>query len=98
LGMPELMHVGSLIVDDVEDRSLVRRGGPACHVMYGEGIALNAGTAAYFLTQHFLDVDEIAAPTKLRLYNLYFEALRGGHAGQALDLAGLDGMAAEMVR
>jgi hypothetical protein len=36
LAMPELMHVGSLIVDDVQDRSTVRRGGPTCHMMYGE--------------------------------------------------------------
>ena len=56
LAMPELMHVGSLIVDDVQDKSTVRRGGPRCHVMHGEPIAINAGTAAYFMTQHLLHV------------------------------------------
>lgn len=98
LAMPELMHVGSLIVDDVQDRSVLRRGGPSCHVMYGEAIAINAGTAAYFLTQHFLDADGLSDAVKLRLYDLYFEALRGGHAGQALDLAGLDDLMARMVQ
>ena len=29
LAMPELMHVGSLIVDDIQDRSDTRRGGPS---------------------------------------------------------------------
>ncbi len=29
LPYPELLHVGSLIVDDVEDKSITRRGGPA---------------------------------------------------------------------
>jgi geranylgeranyl pyrophosphate synthase/predicted secreted hydrolase len=89
LAMPELMHVGSLIVDDVQDRSEVRRGGPTCHVVYGEPVAINAGTAAYFLTQHLLHSDELSAERKLRLYDLYFAAMRAGHAGQAIDLGGM---------
>jgi geranylgeranyl pyrophosphate synthase len=88
LAMPELLHVGSLIVDDVQDRSTVRRGGPCCHVIYGEPLAINAGTAAYFLTQGLLVPKELPDARKLRLYDLYFEAMRAGHAGQALDLDG----------
>ncbi len=91
LAMPELMHVGSLIVDDVQDRSDLRRGGPAAHVLYGDAIAINAGTAAYFLTQKLLVSHEgLCDRDRLRIYDLYFEALRAGHAGQALDLAGFD--------
>ena len=90
LAIPELMHVGSLIVDDVEDKSTVRRGGPACHLVYGEPLAINAGTAAYFITQRLLQTSEVSAHDKLRLYDLYFEAMRAGHAGQAIDLDGLD--------
>jgi geranylgeranyl pyrophosphate synthase/predicted secreted hydrolase len=89
LAMPELMHVGSLIVDDVQDRSTVRRGGPTCHVVHGEPVAINAGTAAYFLTQHLLQSDELSAEQKLRIYDLYFAAMRAGHAGQAIDLGGM---------
>jgi geranylgeranyl pyrophosphate synthase/predicted secreted hydrolase len=89
LAMPELLHVGSLIVDDVQDKSTVRRGGPTCHTMYGEPIAINAGTAAYFLTQHQLHCDEMTADQKLRIYDLYFAAMRAGHAGQAIDLGGM---------
>jgi len=89
LAMPELMHVGSLIIDDVQDRSTVRRGGPTCHVTHGEPIAINAGTAAYFLTQHLLHSDELDSDQKLRIYDLYFAAMRAGHAGQAIDLGGM---------
>lgn len=95
LAMPELMHVGSLIVDDVQDKSQVRRGGPATHLIYGESIAINAGTACYFMGQRLLQSSEISDRAKLRLYDFYFESLRAGHAGQALDLDGLD---AEMPR
>jgi geranylgeranyl pyrophosphate synthase/predicted secreted hydrolase len=89
LAMPELMHTGSLIVDDVADKSVVRRGGPCAHLKYGEAVAMNAGTAAYFLGERLLERTLVPDAQKLRLYDLYFEALRAGHAGQALDLDGL---------
>lgn len=94
LAIPELLHVGSLIVDDVEDQSRIRRGGPACHVSFGEPCAINAGTAAYFLAEPPLDRDALSDSDKLRIYRLYFEAMRAGHAGQALDLAGCQQAAA----
>ncbi|AKF05864.1 polyprenyl synthetase family protein [Sandaracinus amylolyticus] len=89
LAMPELMHTGSLIVDDVQDRSEVRRGGPTCHAVHGDAIAINSGTAAYFLGQKLLRDEAMSSARQVRIYDLYFEALRAGHGGQALDLAGL---------
>jgi geranylgeranyl pyrophosphate synthase/predicted secreted hydrolase len=88
LAMPELMHVGSLIVDDVEDRSSVRRGGPAVHTLFGEPLAINAGTLCYFLPQISLAQSQLPPDQQVRIYELYFEAARAAHAGQALDLAG----------
>ncbi|MCA9515151.1 MAG: polyprenyl synthetase family protein [Myxococcales bacterium] len=90
LAMPELMHVGSLIVDDVQDRSTVRRGGPTCHEAHGDALAINAGTSCYFMGQHLLSGTQVSNVAKLALYDLYFEALRAGHAGQAADIEGLD--------
>ncbi len=97
LAMPELLHVGSLIIDDVQDRSTVRRGGPACHVTHGEPVAINSGTAAYFLTQNQLHSDELSSDQKLRIYDLYFAAMRAGHAGQAIDLGGMAPLMAGVV-
>ncbi len=93
LCMPEMMHVGSLIVDDVQDKSTIRRGGPCAHLMYGEAQAINSGTAAYFATQKMLvNSPHLSDASRLRIYDLYFEAMRAGHAGQAIDLDGFDGM------
>lgn len=97
LAMPELMHTGSLIVDDVADKSVVRRGGPTAHLKYGEAIAMNSGTAAYFLGERLLERTLASDQAKLRLYDLYFEALRSGHAGQAIDLDGLAAYVPEVV-
>jgi len=97
LALPELLHTGSLIVDDVEDRSTMRRGAPACHETYGEALAINAGNAAYFLGQVLVEGSSLSDAQKLRLYELYFEALRAAHAGQAIDLAGLDALMPQVI-
>jgi geranylgeranyl pyrophosphate synthase len=88
LAIPELIHVGSLVVDDIEDRSVVRRGGPCAHLLHGDAIAINSGTAAYFLCERLLRRSLVSDEKKLALYDLYFEAMRAGHAGQAIDLSG----------
>lgn len=91
LSLPELMHVGSLIVDDVQDESVIRRGGPSCHELFGVPLAINAGSACYFISQISMYSDhDISDSDKLRIYQYYFEALRAGHSGQALDIYGLD--------
>src|SRR5262249_19530407 len=72
LAIPELMHVGSLIVDDVEDKSTVRRGGLAAHLIYGEPVAINSGTAGYFITQRLLRTSARSADHHLRLPDLHF--------------------------
>lgn len=97
LSLPELMHVGSLIVDDVQDQSDIRRGRPTCHKIYGEPIAINAGSAAYFIGQISVYNADIPDAKKLKIYHMYFETLRAAHSGQALDLYGLDYMMDDVV-
>lgn len=92
LALPELMHVGSLIVDDVQDKSQVRRGGPAAHIVHGEATAINSGTAAYFIGQYCIYNVEKSWEEKVQIYNWYFESMRASHSGQAMDIYGLDYM------
>jgi len=98
IAIPELMQVGSLIVDDVQDKSAVRRGGPSAHLMFGEGQAINSGTAAYFIGTGHLKHNKLSDSTQVALYELYLDVMRAGHAGQALDLDGFEHLMAEVVR
>ncbi len=41
--IPEVIHNGTLIHDDIEDSSDMRRGAPAVHKKYGIDVALNLG-------------------------------------------------------
>ena len=76
----------------------MRRGGPTAHVIYGEAQAINSGTAAYFIGAPPARLASWS-PTRdqLRIYDLYFEALRAGHAGQAIDLDGFDALMPSVV-
>lgn len=47
-GLTELVHNGSLIIDDIEDSSQSRRGQPCVHLKFGEDTAINAGNFLYF--------------------------------------------------
>ena len=90
---PEFLHTGSLIIDDIQDNSLLRRGGPCAHITYGIPTAINAGTAAYFLGEGVTrDHPGLTDQQRLRVYELYFTCLRGAHVGQALDINGMEHM------
>lgn len=45
----ELLHLASLLHDDVVDRAAVRRGGPAAHTVVGQERAVLAGLACFAL-------------------------------------------------
>lgn len=90
MAVPELVHVGSLIVDDVQDASEVRRGGPSCHAVHGTPLAINAGNAAYFLSELAIRRTPLEPQVRQRVLDLLFDGFRAGHAGQALDIAGLE--------
>ena len=82
----ELMHAGSLIVDDIEDGSQMRRGRPALHVQFGVPLALNAGNWLYFWPFELLKDTGFAADQMLFAYERYNRTLLRAHFGQALDL------------
>jgi hypothetical protein len=47
-GLTEIVHNGSLMVDDLEDKSIKRRGQPCTYLKYGEDVAVNTGTMMYY--------------------------------------------------
>jgi len=82
----EALHSGSLIVDDIQDGSQVRRGSPTLHLQHGIPKALNAGNWLYFHSFQIIRKTGMPASTRLALYEAIEETLLEAHAGQALDL------------
>jgi geranylgeranyl diphosphate synthase type I len=82
----ELLHTGSLVIDDIQDGATERRGGPPAHAVFGIPVALNAANTAYFRA---LEVLRGVLPDGLRLraLDMLAEELFAAHLGQALDVA-----------
>ncbi len=85
--VPELVHTASLIIDDIEDSSTTRRGGPCIHLVHGVDVALNAANTVYFLP--FLVIADHPGLTdaqRVEAYKLLFRGFTRAHLGQALDI------------
>ncbi|MDC7126317.1 MAG: polyprenyl synthetase family protein [Spirochaetales bacterium] len=82
----EFPHNGSLIVDDIEDGAVLRRGKEAVHLMFGEDVSVNSGNLLYFLPTYLIDESTFEEELKLRLYRYYTTSLRRLHFGQGLDI------------
>jgi len=84
--IPELLHNGSLIVDDIEDDSELRRGIPSLHKRYGIDIALNAGNTLYYLPYKIIKHSNLPEEKKIKLYELMNDEVLKLHLGQATDI------------
>lgn len=83
----EALHLGSLIVDDIEDGSASRRGHPSLHLRAGVPIALNAANWLYFWPSALLDRAGFEPVQLLALKRAVDRAVLRCHYGQALDLS-----------
>jgi geranylgeranyl pyrophosphate synthase len=82
----ELIHAGSLIVDDIQDGSTVRRGAPALHIRYGVPLALNAGNWLYFWPFELIRKAGLSRHREVLAYERCQCMLLRAHFGQALDV------------
>jgi len=83
----ELLHAGSLVIDDFEDDSLTRRGQPALHQVIGPARAVNAGTWMYFRALELATAALDDPARSAALVGRFIAVARQCHEGQAIDLA-----------
>lgn len=86
--IPELIHNGSIIVDDLEDQSELRRGKPCLHKIFGVDVAMNAGNFLYFLPLLALlkNKDKFKAEILVRVYEIYVQEMINLSFGQGTDI------------
>jgi len=93
--IPEVIHNGTIMIDDIEDNSEFRRGKPCTHRLYGLDVAINAGNAMYYLPLLTLlkNRDRLAADKLVRIYEIYAGEMINLSLGQAMDIAWHKGLA-----
>jgi geranylgeranyl diphosphate synthase, type I len=83
----EMLHAGSLVIDDFEDDSLTRRGQPALHRVIGPARAVNAGNWMYFRALELAAAALDDPARSAMLLGRFIAVARQCHEGQAIDLA-----------
>lgn len=93
--IPEVVHNGTLVIDDIEDSSEARRGKPCTYKTYGLDIAVNAGNAMYYLPLVPLmeKKNQIPAEQLRDVYEIYVQEMINLSIGQAMDIAWHRGLA-----
>lgn len=77
----EKLHNASLIIDDIEDSSLQRRGRPVAHAVFGEAASINCANFIYF--EAFHDAVCLGKPA---VVPALLDELMKLHLGQGLDI------------
>jgi geranylgeranyl diphosphate synthase type 3 len=82
LGVVNQLHTASLLIDDVEDGSELRRGTQAAHLRYGQARTINAANYVYFTALRQLRL----LPQEAEIVRIYEEEMLNLHRGQGLEL------------
>lgn len=76
-----MLHTASLLIDDVEDNSLLRRGLPVAHSLFGVPQTINSANYVYFYA-----LEELQKLNNKEVISVYAEELLNLHRGQGMDL------------
>ncbi|KAL7651519.1 hypothetical protein ACMYSQ_011229 [Aspergillus niger] len=75
------LHNASLMLDDIEDGSPLRRGQPATHTVFGQALTINS--ANFVLIQA---MDQVRLLEDSRCVDIFVEEMRNLFIGQSFDL------------
>ena len=94
----EILHNASLMIDDIEDNSLLRRGIKTSHLVYGIPMTINSANYMYFvamdlipklIAQDKLNANNELLPAdyiQIQLYKIFNEEICNLHRGQGMDI------------
>ncbi|KAL8586826.1 Geranylgeranyl pyrophosphate synthase [Nucella lapillus] len=77
----QMLHNASLIIDDIEDNSKLRRGIPVAHSIFGVAQTINSANYVYFLA-----LKELNKLNSAEAMQVFTEQLLELHRGQGMDI------------
>ncbi|KAL4995022.1 isoprenoid synthase domain-containing protein [Aspergillus recurvatus] len=76
-----LLHTASLLIDDIQDSSKLRRGRPVAHSVFGVAQTINSANYTYFLAQQ-----KLTSLKSTCANDIFVEELLNLHRGQGMEL------------
>ncbi|OJJ05786.1 hypothetical protein ASPVEDRAFT_55591 [Aspergillus versicolor CBS 583.65] len=77
-----MLHTSSLLIDDIQDNSVLRRGQPVAHSVFGIAQTINAANYVYFHALRELQ----KLNNRAAAVDIFTEELLSLHQGQGMDL------------
>lgn len=92
--MIEILHNSSLMIDDIEDNSVLRRGIKTSHLVFGIPMTINSANYMYFVAMNLIPqlineegkLKDESQSIQIQLYQIFNEELCNLHRGQGLDI------------
>lgn len=76
-----MLHTASLLIDDIQDNSELRRGKPVAQNIFGTALTINSANYVYFLA-----LEKLNSLKNPNITDVFTEELLRLHRGQAMDL------------
>ncbi|KAF9168336.1 geranylgeranyl pyrophosphate synthetase [Mortierella sp. AD010] len=83
----EMLHTASLMIDDIEDDSNLRRGQPVAHKVFGVPATINCANYVYFLA--LAELSKVQNPS---MHSIFTEELLSLHRGQGMEMLWRDSL------
>ncbi|KAF9321943.1 geranylgeranyl pyrophosphate synthetase [Podila horticola] len=83
----KMLHTSSLLIDDIEDDSQLRRGEPVAHKIFGVPATINCANYVYFLA-----LSELSKIPNPKMLTIFTEELLCLHRGQGMELLWRDSL------
>ena len=77
----KMLHNASLVIDDIEDNSVLRRGNPVSHKIYGVASSINSANYVYFI-----GLEKVLALNKIEAVKLFKDSMLELHRGQGMEI------------
>lgn len=88
-----VFHNASLLIDDIEDGLLLRRGQPCAHVKFGTPLTINLGNLMYFMALQkamkllkYAECESQSGSLQSEICNILVDEMLNLHHGQGLDI------------
>jgi len=77
----QMLHNASLLLDDIQDSSILRRGIPVAHKIYGEASTINSANYVMFIA-----LERVIALSHPQAVQVYTEQMLELHRGQGMEI------------